>query len=188
RLASPVRWVWFPLRPGTPGATGRVGSVEVARALLGPAALPPLGGRVVLVFLSGSRMAGSAAVRTLGAATAASRSARSRAGSSAPAGRPWAGGGGFVGTVFIVVRPVDERGQLRDDAAEQGLRLRADGCVGFAVGVASGPVCHSEVPPDQADQQHDAGGAQHQREPFDERIAAVDQKVFELVDLAAMEQ
>ncbi|AMC67821.1 hypothetical protein RN10_1275 [Mycobacterium tuberculosis] len=45
-----------------------------------------------------------------------------------------------------------------------------------------------EIPPDQSDQQHAGSRAQHQRETFDERVAAVDQEVFELADRAPVEQ
>lgn len=45
-----------------------------------------------------------------------------------------------------------------------------------------------EVPPGHPDQQDTCGGEEHQRETFDQRVGAIDERVFEVGELGSVEQ
>ncbi|CAG7173506.1 hypothetical protein PICSAR249_02360 [Mycobacterium avium subsp. paratuberculosis] len=84
---------------------------------------------------------------------------------------------------------VQRRPHLGHQAADEGLDVDT-GAGGGVVGAGRRrrPLTVPEIPADQADRQHGAGGTQHQREPLDQRIAAVDQQVFEPAHLGVVEQ
>src|SRR5580693_7349534 len=183
------------LRPGAaPRATGRVGRVEVMGRWLTSATRAPrtLGRGFVLIFQRRLSVPGAGSGGTRGRTTATRRGFQRRAARVHPRR---VGGGSLVGPLVVVARvEAQNRVQFPRDAAEEGplQGLRIGGGRGGRVirGVRRyvRQVRHTEIPPDQSDQQHAAGGAQHHREALDEWIAAVDQEVFDTADLASVEQ
>ena len=114
------------------------------------------------------------------------RTGRGRAGRLARAGRSNAvlrAEGGLGAASVAVSAAAARRPERRSSrqrcpllaAAEQPRRVGG----GFP---ATGP--RPEIPPRHPDQQHPRRGEEHQRETLDQRIAAVDQDVFDAGDLA----
>ena len=177
RVPAGLAPVGFALRPGTIRPPRRIGRVDIA----GPGGATPA---------RAPRIPGPGIPRILRWRPAAPRGAPAGVGTCAPGVRWLPGGAGppraasFVGCrrVGVVAPAPHGRLKFRDDATDEGQHAR-----GF-LGAVGGPMERAEVHPDQPDEQNPARGAQHQREALDQRIATVDQKVFEAAHLAPVEQ
>ncbi len=86
---------------------------------------------------------------------------------------------------LLGIAEAKKRIQLRAKGADEGAACRRGRAV--VGGFGGRRLRLAEIPPQQADEQHGARGAQHQRETLDQRIAAVDQEVLQVADFASME-
>ncbi len=163
---------------GNPAAPGRLGSIEFARRASTPGALA---GRVGRIFQRRGRRvrddAGRLPVRRC-VGRWWTRAERSTAWVRRDRGL----------AALSTVSSARSRSNIAVSLATSPSRPPSLAAPSASVASARSRVEPAQVPPDQTEHQHARRGEQHQRETLDQRVARVDQQVFDAGEFGAMEQ